>query len=173
MAQNISLIITKEKINLDKQVHHFNENGFLIIPVNEDSFNSIESHAKKFKSFQEIFDNEVVGFFKDANESDYNDIEDYEGLILVELIARLKLKDFLLYHLSEVYLTGVFTNAINFKNGKVYGNGYEEFEKTGIDINNYWKYYSCKEKYNNPNSYKERQTNIKSFSQKKWFKFWK
>ena len=85
---------------------------------------------------------------------------------------RLKLNDFLIYHYQEVDIK-TYSHSVNFINRKVSGNGYEEFDKTSIDINNYWKYDSCQKKYINQMNNGAQLISDESIKTNKWYEFWK
>ena len=174
MAHRITLIITKESISIDSEIPHFYENGYLIIPFDDDGseISQIEDLSKSYKSLKEIFDKYLDDFWDDGILGESAEIADYKSLLLVEFAIRLKLNDFLIYHYQEVDIK-TYSHSVNFINRKVSGNGYEEFDKTSIDINNYWKYDSCQKKYINQMNNGAQLISDESIKTNKWYEFWK
>ncbi|MEO1516859.1 MAG: hypothetical protein AAFV95_17690 [Bacteroidota bacterium] len=150
MAHRITLIITQQSVLIDRRLPHFHEKGHLVIPFDGDGaeISKIEEFAKPGKPFEEVFDEYLVYFWKDDILGESNDLDDFPSLLLVELVARLRLTDFLLFHYQEVVDT-VYTHAVNFQDGIASGNAQQLFDNTGIDINNYWQYDSCQRRYEN------------------------
>lgn len=149
MAHRITLIITKELIDIHPKIPHFYDNEFLVIPFDDDGLEAskIEELSKTNNTFEAIFNTFLDYFWEDDSMGESNEINDFEMLLLVEFIERIQLRSFLIYHYSEAHPTGEFINAIHFKNRIVMKNAYVAFEKTKIDINNYRSYDACKKNY--------------------------
>ena len=58
MAHRITLIITKEKIDLTLDIPHFYENNYLVIPTDDDGWETemIEKICESETSFEKVFD---------------------------------------------------------------------------------------------------------------------
>jgi len=150
MAHRITLIITQESVNVDSKIPHFYENRFLIIPFDDNGceISQIERLSETHKKFDEIFEKYLDNFWKDDIFGESNEIADYKSLLLVELIMRLKLSDFLIYHYQDSGIE-TYEHLVNFENKMISGSGESKFQEINIDINDYYKYDSCERRYLN------------------------
>ena len=173
MAHRITLLITKESVNVDSKIPHFYENGFLIIPFDDDGseISQIEKLSDTYKTFDKIFEKYLDNFWKDDFFGESTEIADYKSLLLVELIMRLKLSDFLIYHYQESGIE-TYEHLVNFENKMVKGNGESKFQEINIDINDYCKYSSCERRYLNRIDNEQSVVKNEDIKIKKWYQFW-
>lgn len=124
MGQYITLIFADEKIEIDNKIPHFYEDGYLIIPYNDETRSAAEELQKICKegmTLDELFnfyiDNEYI-LNKDKNDflEEYEglntDLDDLEEIDLVEFLKLLNLPDFTV--LSYDDLLGDY--ILNFEN---------------------------------------------------------
>jgi hypothetical protein len=85
MSQNTSMLITKEfPESIPKDIVHFFDNGYLLLPIDYFDVTSLVDHFVTFSSLEELIA---------KTEDEYLDV--------VRLIDRLQLKTFVLFHYSE------------------------------------------------------------------------
>jgi len=104
--QNTSLIITKENSGLVEDLIYFKKKDYTIIPTNADfmQFHYLIKNGFEYPNVQEIFDrtfadNDEYGNYNDRKTCD---LTNYENLLLIELIKKLNLENFCIYHHSKV-----------------------------------------------------------------------
>ncbi|GAA5084774.1 hypothetical protein GCM10023210_04930 [Chryseobacterium ginsengisoli] len=153
MAHRICLIITKDHVKVPKELPHFYDNGFLVIPTSDDGYQTddIAEFSKKHPHFDDIFKAVSDNFWEDeiANndyENMYCELYDYEELLNIEIIEMLHLSNFIIYHYTEL-VTEIFEECVTFENRMPIENPMTSFNATGINSYNYWKYESCKRRY--------------------------
>jgi hypothetical protein len=114
MYQNTSIIITKEYSQLYKKLVHYKMDDYFIIPVNIGSiqFDLISRFEDNLADLDEIFEKIVSKLYTDENLSNNmmyadahprplsHEIDNLDDLLLIELIFRLKIYDFELFHYS-------------------------------------------------------------------------
>ena len=137
MKKNISLIITEEYSAYFEKLVHFKIENYYIIPLDVDwiEFYLLSENGQDYENLDEIFEKVIDqlynsdtfgGIFSNQNKHPkpvFQDILSFENLLLVEILKKLKIKNFELYHYSE-----------NEQNERVYWN---EFIDGVLD------YYAC------------------------------
>jgi len=153
MAHRICLIITKDKIKVPKELPHFFDNGFLVIPTSDDGYQTDEiiEFSKKHPHFDDIFKAVDDHFWEDeiANsdyESMYCELYQFEDLLNIEITEMLHLSNFIIYHYTEL-ATDIYEECIDFENRIKIENPLSRFYETGINSYNYWRFDSCKKRY--------------------------
>ena len=154
MAQNITLIVADESVAITDKVPHFYENGYVIIPLQiqkEADVGYIRQAAKKGMTIDEIFEVYIDKYYfpeEDASvnlleeHAGYNnELDDYEDLYVIELIQRLQLKDFSLFHYDDF----LGDDCLIFENGR-YVSSYPESESPRLRMDKpyLYKYEGCK-----------------------------
>ncbi len=155
MAHRITLIITKDSINMPLDIPHFYEDNVLIIPTDDDGWETqmIEDLCKNENSFDTIFDIFFKEFYKeDFENGDFEDISNktstFENLYILEIIEKLKISNFLIIHYSEVGFD-IYENYVGFENREYIGDNksWTRFCETKINTADYWRFESCSKRY--------------------------
>lgn len=155
MAHRITLIITEDNISIPEEIPHFYDKGYLVIPTDDDGWETEmiqkiceteDSFEKVFKLFFEELWNEELnnGEFEDV----YSEVGKLDSLYMLELIEKLNISNFIIYHYTELALE-MFENYIAFENRKYINEpqSWTKFCNTKINSYDYWRYDSCKKKY--------------------------
>jgi hypothetical protein len=169
MNKNISLIITKEYSPFYQNLVHFKIDEYFIIPVKVDwiEFYLINENGKDYENLDEIFEKVIkqlynnetfAGIYSNANKHPkpiFQDIDDFENLLLIEILQKLKLKDFEIYHNSEkvtnnyIYWNEFIEGVLDYYACEKYMNNQVNsiWENPKFNIENYSNYDFCKEKF--------------------------
>lgn len=104
MTKNTSLIITKEYSQAFENVIHFIVLDFYIIPVDSDfsQFHLIKNFCEPYASINNALNKIIVEFEKSNLELLDEKVDMIEKLSLIELLLKLNLKNFGLYHHSKL-----------------------------------------------------------------------
>lgn len=125
MGQHITLIFADEKIEIDNKIPHFYEDGYLIIPYNDETRSAVielQKICKEGMTLDELFNFyidtklilnpdkkiNILGEYEGLN----TDLDDLEEIDLVEFLKLLNLPDFTV--LSYDDLLGDY--ILNFEN---------------------------------------------------------
>ncbi len=153
MAHRISLIITKDCAKVPKELPHFFDNGFLVIPTSDDGYevDEITKSTKRNPFFDDIFKDISDLYWKDEIASNdyenmYCELYGYEEMWIIEIIEMLHLSNFIIYHYTEL-ATEIFEECVAFENRITLENPMEKFHEAGINSYNYWRFDPCKRRY--------------------------
>lgn len=159
MKIETSLIITKEKPQLLERLIYFEIDGYYIIPVKADflQFHFISKHEYAYQPLGFIFKSVTDEIYYTENlhpKPVFCDLDNLESLLLIELVYRLNIREFLLYHHSR---TGdsEYTYTNHYQSGlfDYYAVENEEdefkelFQNPKFNLNDYLDYDSCKQKF--------------------------
>lgn len=147
MGQNITMILTKEFSEpVPEDIIHFYQKGYLVLPLDFRSADELVDYFVKFDSLEELAAQRKQAYPE-----------------VIELIRRLNLRTFLLFHWSEHgdipidFFELIIQNGLILKhtktpvdeNGDLYSErilGYLIYESE-FDITHYWNYADCEAKY--------------------------
>lgn len=154
MAQNITLIVADESVAIIDKVPHFYENGYVIIPLQlhkEADVWYIRQAAKKGMTLDALFEVYIDTYYFSGEDPSIdllekyagydNELDDYEDLDVIELVQRLQLKDFSLFHYDDF----LGDDCLIFENGR-YVSSYPESESPRLRMDKpyLYKYEGCK-----------------------------
>lgn len=154
----MSLIITKEFSNLYEKMVYFELYGHYIIPIEADfwQFHLIHKGDEKYPTLDEIMDRLFIN--NNVQNENYNHIQfravdDIESLLLIEILMKLKISNFMIYHESilgpknhYIYCTIFEDRVLDYYNI----DGYDDFfDHSGFNKDDYLNYEFCKIRYLN------------------------
>lgn len=115
MSQHLTLILADENVKISNDIPHFYENGYLIIPFNDETRMEIET-VHKISTFgmtlNQIFNIYIDTEYTYLNNSNENILEEYKGLVneiddfenitLVEFLKKIKLPNFIVLSCDDL-----------------------------------------------------------------------
>lgn len=169
VEHNTSLIITKEYSTFYEKLVHFRIDDYYIIPVKADSiqYYLIDLNSENGEELEEVFEKTIDQLYstdlvKDFSSTQdnhprplYQDLYDFENLLLIEVIQKLKLKNFELYHFAgnpkkptSVYWDEFVDGVLDYYACEKYMNHVDDlWSNPKFNSKNYPNYDFCKEKY--------------------------